>query len=289
MTQIPAGTKFHGVAASVDTRDKKSARRNALHEAYSIEDIQLSLNNFDFTDTISYVTEEDYSITYGDGASFSGSVMGSKITKDDHSLIEAIGDGNFTIPGGSFTFPQQFSGQSLSITSGSASGSFMLNQISKDDIGGEATSFLDQRVTEVIDQESGDTISFRDRMSIDGDGNSSFSISKVIGNESVDLRLSNSETGFNLQNTLSDNSASVLRIENNNSAAILEFFNDYLVSETIPSLDYADDTAAEAGGVPPGGIYHNSGSIRIRLSGFDELGGGAPPPPDGGGAPPPIP
>ena len=39
MTNIPAGTKFHGVAASVDTRDKKSASRNALHEAYSIEDI----------------------------------------------------------------------------------------------------------------------------------------------------------------------------------------------------------------------------------------------------------
>lgn len=43
MTQIPAGTKFHGVAASVDTRDKKSASRNALHEAFSIEDINDTL------------------------------------------------------------------------------------------------------------------------------------------------------------------------------------------------------------------------------------------------------
>jgi hypothetical protein len=43
MTQIPAGTKFHGVAASVDTRDKKSASRNALHEAFSIEDINNTL------------------------------------------------------------------------------------------------------------------------------------------------------------------------------------------------------------------------------------------------------
>jgi hypothetical protein len=39
MTQIPAGTKFHGVAASIDTRDKKSATLNALSEAFSIEDI----------------------------------------------------------------------------------------------------------------------------------------------------------------------------------------------------------------------------------------------------------
>lgn len=43
MTNIPAGTKFHGVAASVDTRDKKSASRNALHEAFSIEDINDTL------------------------------------------------------------------------------------------------------------------------------------------------------------------------------------------------------------------------------------------------------
>lgn len=222
--------------------------------------------NIDFTDTLSYITEEDYSITYSDGSSFSGSVMGSKITKDDYSLIEAIGDGNFIAPGGFVTFPQQFSGQSLLITSGSASGSFMINQISKIDTGGITTGFLNQRVTEVIEQASGNTISYRDRMSIDGFGHSSFRIEKVIGPESVNLTLSNNSTGFNLQNNLSDNSASVLSVEDNNGNAILEFFNNYLVSETIPSLDYADDAAASGSGVPIGGIYHNSGSIRIRLT-----------------------
>jgi hypothetical protein len=30
-------------------------------------------------------------------------------------------------------------------------------------------------------------------------------------------------------------------------------------------LDYADDTAAAAGGVPLGGIYHNAGALRIRI------------------------
>lgn len=39
MTTIPAGTKFHGVDSSVDTRDKGSASRNSLREAYTIEDI----------------------------------------------------------------------------------------------------------------------------------------------------------------------------------------------------------------------------------------------------------
>ena len=45
MTKIPAGTKFHGVAASIDTRDKKSARLNALSEAFSIEDINETILN----------------------------------------------------------------------------------------------------------------------------------------------------------------------------------------------------------------------------------------------------
>lgn len=35
---IPAGTKFHGVAASVDTVDKGSALIDSLREAYTIED-----------------------------------------------------------------------------------------------------------------------------------------------------------------------------------------------------------------------------------------------------------
>ena len=39
MTNIPAGTKFLGVAASVPTSDKKSATLNALSNSYSIEEI----------------------------------------------------------------------------------------------------------------------------------------------------------------------------------------------------------------------------------------------------------
>ena len=33
----------------------------------------------------------------------------------------------------------------------------------------------------------------------------------------------------------------------------------------LPSRNYADDVAAEAGGVPVGGIYHNAGAVRVRL------------------------
>jgi hypothetical protein len=29
--------------------------------------------------------------------------------------------------------------------------------------------------------------------------------------------------------------------------------------------NYVDDTAAAAGGIPIGGMYHNAGAIRIRI------------------------
>jgi hypothetical protein len=34
---------------------------------------------------------------------------------------------------------------------------------------------------------------------------------------------------------------------------------------SVLGSNYADDTAAAAGGVPIGGIYHNAGAIRIRI------------------------
>ena len=34
---------------------------------------------------------------------------------------------------------------------------------------------------------------------------------------------------------------------------------------SVLGSNYADDTAAQAGGVPIGGIYHNAGAIRIRI------------------------
>jgi len=39
-----------------------------------------------------------------------------------------------------------------------------------------------------------------------------------------------------------------------------------LVMTEYASLDYADDTAAAAGGVILGGLYHNSGAVRIRIA-----------------------
>ena len=32
------------------------------------------------------------------------------------------------------------------------------------------------------------------------------------------------------------------------------------------TMNYADDTAAAAGGIPLGGVYHNAGALRIRIA-----------------------
>jgi uncharacterized delta-60 repeat protein len=43
--------------------------------------------------------------------------------------------------------------------------------------------------------------------------------------------------------------------------------NGYVIlSKVSASYNYADDTAAQAGGVPLGGLYHTSGTIKIRLA-----------------------
>ena len=41
--------------------------------------------------------------------------------------------------------------------------------------------------------------------------------------------------------------------------------NKYIV-EDYASLNFGDDTAAAAGGVPLGGLYHDAGIARIRIS-----------------------
>lgn len=43
-------------------------------------------------------------------------------------------------------------------------------------------------------------------------------------------------------------------------------FNGKIVSPTVLAANYANDAAAGVGGIPVGGIYHTSGTLKIRLS-----------------------
>ena len=225
--------------------------------------------NINFTETLSYVTGDE---EIGFGLQnfggwvvpiFSGSVIGSKLTQDSASIYNITGDGLYLIPGFGEILAQ-IVGSHLNITDGILSGSSLSNIIATSTYEGYP-SYEQVNSSTYVDPVSGDITRITQAYIMDEPG-STWDIKKINDSEDdIKLELVSDTTGFNLSNNYSDNTASVLRIEDNNGDAILEFFNDYLVSETIPALDYADDAAAALGGVPVGGIYHNSGLIRIRL------------------------
>ena len=225
--------------------------------------------NIDFTDTLSYVTgDEEIGVglqNFGDWVVpiFSGSVIGSKLTQDSESIYNITADGSYVIPGFGEVLVQVV-GSHLNITDGILSGSSLSNIIVTSTYEGYPT-YSQIKSSTYVDPGSGDITQIAQAYIMDEPG-STWDIKKINDSgEGIILELASDTIGFNLSNDYSDNTASVLRIEDNNGDAILEFFNDYLVSETIPALDYADDAAAALGGVPVGGIYHNSGTIRIRL------------------------
>lgn len=239
--------------------------------------VTLSDLTIDFTDTLSYITEEDYEIAFGKAyisplgwqdLVFVSNFIGSSIVEDNYSIFNFVGDGSTQIGSLGISFPSQVSGQLLTVNSGSLSGSSLINALTYADstvLGGEE-QFLDQKISVWVDPVGGDISWFTFQNVIDENNATSSWAKRNNAGESIDLKLDDSQEGFKISNDLSDNTASVLRIEDNNGDAILEFFNDYLVSETIPALDYANDVAAALGGVPVGGIYHNLGTIRIRLT-----------------------
>ena len=52
---IPTGTKFHGVASSVDTENKGSALATAMRDAYTIEELSQFVNEYILNNSISRI------------------------------------------------------------------------------------------------------------------------------------------------------------------------------------------------------------------------------------------
>jgi len=233
--------------------------------------------NIDFTDTLSYITEENYESGYGFDYSgvlggwvdidLSGAFIGTVYDETSESVSLGITSGSATLVGTGIDLPSTLIGSILEVKTGDYSGSILASGVGVLDqtsLGGSRSMAISSRGN-FIDPVSGDKTQMRFELGI---GSSPYyNIAQKTNNsgEDIAMQLDESTTGFLIENDLSDNTASVLRIEDNNGDAILEFFNDYLVSETITALDYADDAAAALGGVPIGGFYHNSGVIRIRL------------------------
>jgi hypothetical protein len=242
--------------------------------------------NVDFTDSLSFITNDNVLfpevVKVPDGVggwvdiSFSGSVLGSIVTgsftaaSSSFVLRNYIGDGDTIIPGIA-SFPTHVAAQTLNIPHYSGSVAFSSSIFNRTTraydqtaIGGGVAGTIADELTWTAD----DGTIHQFSTAFIGDDNGTWDVQKINNaGETIQLSLEAQNTGFVLSTDIADTSASLLSIEDQNGQEVMGFSNNGITSTKISLLNYADDDAAEAGGVPPYGIYHDSGSLRIRLTG----------------------
>ena len=60
--------------------------------------------------------------------------------------------------------------------------------------------------------------------------------------------------------------SSLFKIKDDSGSPVLDVTQFQVIMEKVVNYDYADDSEAQSGGVPIGGIYHTSGTLKIRLN-----------------------
>lgn len=81
-------------------------------------------------------------------------------------------------------------------------------------------------------------------------------------NDRIKGRYYHSYTGELMAITIDDTG---LQVDVDGTASLNIGYDGQISSDTLAALDFADDTAAAAGGVMLNGLYHNNGAVRIRL------------------------
>jgi hypothetical protein len=81
----------------------------------------------------------------------------------------------------------------------------------------------------------------------------------------IQLKISDNETGFVIETSMQDES-SLFKIKDDSGSPVLDITQLQVIMEKVVNYDYADDLDAQSGGVPIGGIYHTSGTLKIRLN-----------------------
>ena len=81
----------------------------------------------------------------------------------------------------------------------------------------------------------------------------------------IQLKISDDETGFVIETSMRDES-SLFKIKDDSRSPVLDVTQFQVIMEKVVNYDYADDSEAQSGGVPIGGIYHTSGTLKIRLN-----------------------
>ena len=70
MTNIPSGTKFHGVASFVDTTNRGSALANSMRDAYTIEELSQFVNDYIINDSVTRIVPYFLTATPGGNTDF---------------------------------------------------------------------------------------------------------------------------------------------------------------------------------------------------------------------------
>ena len=70
MTNIPSGTKFHGVASFVDTTNRGSALANSMRDAYTIEELSQFVNDYIINDSVTRIVPYFLTATPGGSTDF---------------------------------------------------------------------------------------------------------------------------------------------------------------------------------------------------------------------------
>jgi len=224
--------------------------------------------NIDFTGTMDFLMDRDATVNFGKvyisgpgwiPASADGPLIANRFEDDDVLILSAVFDGLFD--SGFGFIPVQFGGQLMEVKSGDYQGSVLSNTVEKIPDGSLLAG------VSINIKKGDDNRRYFVQTIINSEGNDGLLIQKINeAGEVIQIFISDKITGFRLENTLTDDTASVFRIENNNSQSIIDMLNDNLQSDVVLSHDYADDAAAEIGGVPVGGFYHTSGALKIRTT-----------------------
>jgi hypothetical protein len=91
-------------------------------------------------------------------------------------------------------------------------------------------------------------------------------MAKSTNDYDMGIRIDDISTAVEILNTNPIQEDSVFKILDNDFQEIIDVTQLQIIMEKVVNYDYADDATAQSNNVPIGGIYHTSGTLKIRIS-----------------------
>jgi hypothetical protein len=210
--------------------------------------------NVDFTETLDFVTTDDYESLYGFeylnalstyvDLNITGDFIGTSYEGGVDSISVGTVDGQAELVGTGLSFPVVGVGSVIEVGSGNYSGSFIRHAGTITDqtgLGGNLGRAISLRGS-FVDGISGDKTIMGYELGIGT--NPYYNVAQKINNagERVDLKLDENITGFVIDNDLSDNSATLFNIRDNNTDSVFEVRNDGVFATDLSATTLSSTT-----------------------------------------------